>query len=216
MEQVPTPGRIRGIYKRKGQKKITDQDGNEIPLKYLNDIDLRKHYVTERVTESAVDMHEKMKDFKEEVLDLTDDLLSIRRDADDLNPTSKGGQTIYTLDKQYKITIKSGSKTIYDTDIMAQAEEAFNKFIQKKMDEGADTDVIQILQASLKKRDGDYDPRKLANLHKLKIKDEDFRRGLELSEKARDSNRTKRYMEIERRTGREGSYETVLLNVASI
>lgn len=216
MEQVPTPGRIKGIYKRKNQTKLIDQDGNAIPLGYIKDHILRKHYVAERICDNALDLHERIKTFKQEALDLTEDLWTIRKEKDDIRATSKGGQTIYTLDKDIKVTINTGSRTIYDTDIMQQAEQAFTDFMQKKIDAGADRDVIEILQAALKKRDGDYDPRRIANLHKLKIEDEDFQQGLSLVEQARDSNRTKSYIKIERRTGREGEYESVLLDVARI
>jgi transcriptional antiterminator Rof (Rho-off) len=163
-----------------------------------------------------VKVHELLAEFKKMTLDMTDELYTIRKEKDDISKRSKGGQTVYSLDKHVKVEIKSGSRTIYDTEIAEAGEAAFDRFIKKKSDNGADTDVIQILRAALTKRDGDYDPRKLANLYKLKIEDEDFQDGLRLFNEARDTNRTKSYIKVERKTGREGEYETVLLDVARL
>lgn len=213
---IPTPGRIRGILKRKGIKKLPDQDGNEFPVDMIRDDLIRKHYVAYKIEEEALKVHSLLCEFKEMTLDMTDELYAIRKERDDISKRSKGGQTLYTLDKSAKIEIKSGSRTIYDTELAEAGEAAFDRFIAKKKEGGTDDDVIQIMQASLQKRDGDYDPRKLANLYKLKIQDPDFQEGLRLFAEARDTNRTKSYIKVERKTGREDEYESVVLDVARI
>lgn len=208
-------GRIRGILKRKKITHLPDQDGNNFPVDMVRDDLIRKHYVAMQIAEEAEKINAILKQFKDEAMELTTELWQIRKEKDDLHKRSKGGQIVYSLDKETKVTISTGSRTIFDTEIMERAEDCFNRFIQKKSGQGADADVLAILSAALKRQNGDYDPRRIANLHKVKIEDPLFKEGLALIEEARDSNRTKMYLSVEKRNP-QGEYKHILLDVARV
>lgn len=201
-------GHTRGALKRKGIKAMNDGD-MEVPIDYIPDKDMVAHKIVTDIVEHAQEVHEELRKLKEHIYESFD-----QHAADILNrdPEKAISYTLRSFDKEYKVTVKKGNKERFDELYMAEAKNLVDEYAGEHItDEGA----IQLLQAGFETKNGEYDPKALNRIRKMKTNNEHIKAIQDKIEKARDYVHTKRYIEITQRD-EEGKERGIVLDLASV
>lgn len=208
---------IRKKMKRQGIKFLCDWQGKEVPLDYVPNLDLIKHYYAKQFLEKADKLNQELALFKAEVQQTGDDLFEQLQAENNIKSTSIGGFTVATFDKDQKIQYKMDLQTTYDEDLMRIAHSMKEEYRKDIIEKTGDNELGIILDWAFETTNGKLDVRRLTSLNKYrsKVKNSHFRKMVDTINKALNVNHTKRFEIFEQRDS-QGEYKTINLSYARV
>ncbi len=197
------------------KKVYRDKDGNVIPTAYIFTIDKKKHNAALKFHAQAMALQKQMASFKTKLFAECDELFaeSLRENRVKVKEGAKGGYTIQTTDKAFKIEVRIAEFMSFNDNINI-AQSKINEFLQTKI-EGLDMDVKTLIDNAFQTSKGHLDARRIVSLLKLRITHPLWVEAMDLIKQSIENNNSKRYVSLSYRLP-DGDYQDINLNFASI
>lgn len=212
-------GSARGALKRKGIKSLKDYNGREVPVDYVPDIDLIKHFKTLELMEKAEGLRKQLREFKAECQEAGDHMYERLMEENEIRDTSVGGFTLATFDKKERIVFRMDSVKDKNQEEIDMAGKCWEKFMQ---DEYPDLDPKQHFLYSIvnelvfnTKDEIDTGLINVLNRYGQRIDNKYYQEFLRHLNQAFDLRHTKRY-EVFEKKDKQGKYKAVILTYAKL
>jgi len=196
------------------KKKIwKDLKGNEVPAQYVPAIDKERERVALKHLATAEKLSAQLEKFKTEVLEDCDAIYVRMLEENNIPPTSKGGFSISTFDRNVKIEMTIQERIEFD-DLITVAHEKIKQFLEEKT-KGVDMELAALVNQAFETRKGRMDTKRVLGLFRLQITHPLWVEAMELIKKSINRNDSKRYVQIFKKDD-NGQYVSVNLNFAAI
>ncbi len=212
-------GYARGSLKRKGVSTIQDYKGREVPVDYVPDIDLIKHFKTLELMQKADRLKKLLQQFKAECQEAGDHMYERLMEENEIRETSVGGFTLSTFDKNSQILFRMDTVKDKNHEEISMAGSFWDKFMK---DEYPDLDPKQHFLYSIvnelvfnTKDEIDTGMINILNRYGQRIDNKYYQKFLYHLNQAFDLRHTKRY-EIFQRKNKQGKYKSVILTYAKV
>ena len=209
-----------GYYRRKLKNRdveaMKDHKGQEVPVDYIPPIELLKHRHAEEMVDEAMELHNKLADFKARCQELGDDLHQRLMEEDQIRDHSVGGFTLNDFQHNVRVKYKIDSVQEIDEERLAKAKHFKDKFIEEEAGDMSKA-ITELLNYAFERENGNIDPRRGRALNKLRkrIKNKNFRKFLDEYNAAFDIRHTKRY-ELFQVKDDQGEWESISLTYSRI
>jgi hypothetical protein len=199
----------------KNKKQWVNHKGEIVPEKYVSGYDKKKEKVLLKLLSSSEKLSNLLHAHKAEIFKETDNLIELMyKEHNSSRPEDyKGNYTIFSFDKQIRLTIKVSEVIDFDDKIKI-AQDKINKFLEEKT-KGADQDLSLLVNNAFKTSKGRLDKNRVLGLFSLKINHPLWNEAMELIKSSITTNHTKRYATVAKRD-KEGNYKDIMLNISSI
>jgi len=208
---IKTPGTIRGILKRKKIYELKDPELNEIPIDYIKDHLIVKDNFVREIAELWSGIFFQIKHLKKLLLVGGPAMYEMLKEAGDVRSDSKGGFTEYDFGRNIKVLVSYSLRYDWDHDLMKQASDHFDKWLQKH----GETPVTKAFRKAFQQQNGNYDIKMLNRLTQLQETDEDFLKAMVLKNEAQTSTPTKLKTTLEIRN-EEGEFVALPLSISHV
>lgn len=212
-------GYLRSSMKRKGTQTLIDNFGREVPIEYIPDLDLVKHFHAQEMIDEANAIKKHMQEFKARCQKIGDELYDQLMEENQIKPSSKGGFTLPTFDKQVHVLFRMDTVKEKNHEHITLAGEYWNKFMQ---DEYPDRDPKEHFLHNVvneivfnTKDEVDTGLINMMNRYSAKIKNKYFKKFLEHLNQAFDLRYTKRF-EVFEEKNKQGKYKGVILSYSKL
>lgn len=212
-------GSARGALKRKGIKTLKDYNNRDVPVDYIPDLDIIKHFKTIELMEEAEAIKSTLQAFKAKCQEIGDDMYERLMAENEIKKTSVGGFTLSTFDKESHILFRMDSIKDKNQEEIDMAGECWKEFMK---DEFPDLDPNQHFLASIvnelvfnTKDEIDTGLINILNRYGQKIDNKYYQKFLGHLNQAFDLRHTKRY-EVFQNKNNQGKYKSVILSYAKV
>jgi hypothetical protein len=212
-----------GYAKRKLKNRdidfLKDHRGKKVPVEYVPDIDLVKHFAAIEIIKEAQELAGQIAAFKGRVQEAGDELYEQLMDENEIRDRSVGGFTLSTFDKALKVIYAMDSVQEKIPEELKIAEANWEKFLEDEF--GDDLKrvawLIDLVDDLLHNNKEEVDLRQLGKLNRLagKIQNKHYDAFLEHLNQAYDTRHTKRYEQFKRRN-EQNEYESIVLTYSSL
>lgn len=189
--------------------------GNAYPVESINQVDIKRDEVVEKIVAQATDLQRKMlvsKATYQAQIERYMRWLSRRLKADE---TGKGNVTLTNYSGDQQVIVKVNDILVFD-ERLAIAKRKINKCI-KKWSKGANRNLRIIVNNAFETdRAGNVNKNAILGLRKLKIGDKEWKSAMEIIADSLNITGTKSYLSIRTRRGSESKWQTVNLNFSTI
>lgn len=191
-----------------------DHKGNEIPEKYVPELDKIKDKMVLKTLKQAKIISAQLAKFKKGLMTEADIIFyKMLEEANIDNDQRKGNLTICSFDKSIKVEIKVSDRIQFDDNItLAQAK--LSEYIDLKM-EGTDRDIAELINSAFQTDKGKLDNKRIFSLFRMKIKHPLWIEAIELIKKSIQINSTTKYITVYEKDA-DGKYQNIDLNMSSI
>lgn len=207
-------GRARASLKRKGIKTLKDYQGKDVPVEYIPNLDLLKHFTCVELIEEAEQFKLELQKFKAKCQNIGDELYAQLMEENEIRESSVGGFTLSAFDKSQRVLFKMDSVKEKNPEQLTLAGEYWNRFMQT---EYPDTDPKQhflysVVNELVFNAKDEIDPGlvNLMNKYGERVKNSNYKKFLNHLNQAYDLRHTKRYEQFEKRDD-QGKYKGVIL-----
>lgn len=201
---------------RKVKKSYVNSRGEEVPAKFVRPVDRRRDAVVEKLYAAAVKQEQALKAFKKAALDqmyafmrFSDDVQGVDRDG------WRGNLRLTSYDGNVSAEIKVIDYLDFDEGIQ-QAQTIINTLVQE-WSSGSRQEILLLIQRAFRlDESGRRNINAILALRELQIDHPLWKKAMSLIEDARKIVRSKAYLRISRRTGPEGAWEAVPLDISAV
>ncbi|MEX1120897.1 MAG: DUF3164 family protein [Balneolales bacterium] len=212
-------GYARRTLKRKGIESLPDYTGRDVPIDYVPNLDLLRHFRCIELLEEAEALRTELRKFKAKCQDIGDEMYVQLMEENEIRDSSVGGFTMGTFDKTQRVLFRMDSVKDKNHEQLTLAGKYWNRFME---DEYPDTDPKQHFLYSVvndlvfnAKEEIDTGLINVMNKYGDRMKNKYFKKFLEHLNQAYDLRHTKRYEIFEKRDG-QGKYKSVLLTYSKV
>lgn len=198
------------------QGRWIDATGNAIPAKYIDQVDKKRDTLVEKDFRAAIAAQGQLAKFKASVLaDISGylDWLAQRNGEETLNPGGNYILTGFSGDKRVQIKI---NKVLEFDERLQLAKQKVDRCIEKWSDGADDKLKVIIFDAFQVDQKGKVDTRRILALRRLKIKDAEWKRAMELITEAVMVTGTRSYLLFQHRPNQDAEWQTVRLDLAGV
>lgn len=190
--------------------------GHLVPKDLINEIDLTRDELVREIIARAEATQKEMRDFK--VKSLADLMAFVELSAEKYNVKMggiKGNISFVSFDGQYKIQIAVAERVVFDERIHA-AKEIIDQCIHK-WTEGTGAEIRALVEHAFQTdKEGNISLSRILSLTQLKIEDELWKKGIDALRDSMQVAGTNTYMRLYKRTGQNGKYEQISMDMAAI
>lgn len=198
----------------KEPKKWIDYKGQEVPAKYVPEIDKKKERIIDRYLKKSIDLNKMLIAFKQEFLCDCDNINVERMmEANIALADRKGNYTLTSFDKSIKIEVNIQDRIEFDDNINF-AQEKIKEFLTEKT-LNSDPELAEIVNTAFQTSRGKLDNKRILGLFRLKIQHPVWLEAMELIKKSIQTNSSTRYITIWQKN-EEGSYKQIQLNFSAL
>ncbi len=212
-------GYARKSLKRKGIKSLKDYNNKDVPIEYVPNLDLLKHYKCLELIERADSLKQQLMAFKAECIEVGDEMYTQLMEENEIRDSSVGGFTLGTFNKDQRVIFRMDSVKDKNPEQLKIAEKYWNEFLE---DEYPGVDPAQhflysIVNDLVINSKDEIDGRLITTMNKYgsRIKNKLFKKFLEHLNQAYDLRHTKRYEIFEKRN-KQGTYKAVVLTYSKL
>lgn len=213
-------GYARRKLKNRDIEFLVDHRGRSVPVDYVPDIDLLKHFEALEIIDRAQELARELAEFKYEVQQKGDDLHDQLMAENEIRDNSVGGFTLATFSKELKVIFAMDTVQVKVQEELDMADEWWSKFLDDEFDEDTKEKIgwmIEIVDELLHNTKGQIDTRNIGRLNRMasKIPNDKYHKFLKHLNQAYDTQHTKRYEQFKVRND-QGEYDSVLLTYSRI
>jgi len=192
-----------------------DAKGNLIPEDFVKPVDQLRDDLIERIIKKTTEIKENMEITKKGILEDIEAFMDISAAEYGIKMGGKKGNlTLTTFDGQYKVSLKVSERQSF-TEGVYLGKEIIDKCIER-WSNGANANLkIIVNQAFQLNQSGKMDIVKILSLRKLDIKDEEWKKAMDIISDSIQVDMTKTYFQIYKRN-KEGVYQHVNLNFSDM
>ncbi|MDD4083708.1 MAG: DUF3164 family protein [Sphaerochaetaceae bacterium] len=192
-----------------------DAKGNLIPEDFIKPVDQLRDDLIERIIKKTTEIKETMEITKKGILEDIEAFMDISAAEYGIKMGGKKGNlTLTTFDGQYKISLKVSERQSF-TEGVYLGKEIIDKCIER-WSNGANANLkIIVNQAFQLNQSGKMDIVKILSLRKLDIKDEEWKKAMDIISDSIQVDMTKTYFQIYKRN-KEGVYQHINLNFSDM
>ncbi|MFA6843882.1 MAG: DUF3164 family protein [Sphaerochaetaceae bacterium] len=192
-----------------------DAKGNLIPEDFVKPVDQLRDDLIERIIKKTTEIKENMEITKKGILEDIEAFMDISAAEYGIKMGGKKGNlTLTTFDGQYKVSLKVSDRQSF-TEGVYLGKEIIDKCIER-WSNGANANLkIIVNQAFQLNQSGKMDIVKILSLRKLDIKDEEWKKAMDIISDSIQVDMTKTYFQIYKRN-KEGVYQHVNLNFSDM
>ena len=193
----------------------TDETGITIPFDRLSKLERTKERLSGKILKNAFKINTSLIAFKEEIDEALKAIHVILAEDNKL-ANSKGNFTWYNFDRSIKIEVNVNETIRFDEALIASARECLDTFLRKNV-KGTDELVRELINSAFQNTKGGLDSKRVLSLMKfrLRIKDADFQKALNLIEQSISRPSSKKYFRVWAKDG-DDQYQNIDLNFSSI
>jgi len=212
-------GYARRKLKNRDIEYLVDHKGLKVPINYVDDIDILKHWETIQIIERAKELREELAKFKGRCQQVGDELYDQLMREDEIRGQSVGGFTMATFDKEMKVLFKMDTVQVKIPEELTKAEDYWNRFLEDYYGDQDDKDalMIELVNELLHNTKDQIDLRNIGRLNRLgsKIDNKLYYKFLKHLNQAYDTNHTKRYEQFQERNA-QGEYDSIVLTYTRV
>jgi hypothetical protein len=193
-----------------------DAKGNLVPVAKIKEIDLMRDDLVNEIVQEAIEMHELIKAFKDNVFGNIAAFVQVSAEQYGAKlGGNKGNVTLTTYDGRYKIQRAYAESLVFDERLQA-AKSLIDDCISKWAEGVNDNIRILVNGAFEVDKEGKISTTKVLSLRSYKIEDTDWHRAMDaISDSLRVAG-TKAYVRIYKRVGDSDEYTPISLDLASV
>lgn len=209
-----------GVYrtklKRSGIENLEDFKGNEVPVEYVPVPDLLKHFLAEELINEAIELRNKLAEFKAKCQEVGDELHEKLMEEDEINPNSKGGFRCQSFNLDKYVDFKIDTVQVVNEEEITKAKHYKNLFLEEKYGD-LDPVMVEMMNEVFENSKGKIDPRigNRFNKYRSRVKNKNFDKFLDHFNMAFDINHTKRYERFMVRN-EQGEYDSIVLTYSKL
>lgn len=190
--------------------------GHLVPKELISEIDLTRDELVREIISRAEKTQKDMQDFK--MKSLADLMAFVELSAEKYHVKMgglKGNISFVSFDGQYKIQIAVAERVVFDERIHA-AKEIIDQCIHR-WTEGTGAEIRALVEHAFQTdKEGNISLSRILGLTQLKIEDELWKKGIDALRDSMQVAGTNTYMRLYKRTGPNGKYEQISLDMAAI
>jgi hypothetical protein len=190
--------------------------GHLVPKELISEIDLTRDELVREIISRAEKTQKDMQDFK--MKSLADLMAFVELSAEKYHVKMgglKGNISFISFDGQYKIQIAVAERVVFDERIHA-AKEIIDQCIHR-WTEGTGAEIRALVEHAFQTdKEGNISLSRILGLTQLKIEDELWKKGIDALRDSMQVAGTNTYMRLYKRTGPNGKYEQISLDMAAI
>jgi len=195
------------------QKTWKDHTGQEIPAQYVPAIDKEREKIVQKFIVKAEKLNEALTVFKDELLNESDAFFKKMMVENKVKADGKGNYSLTSFDKSFKLEVNVQEKIEFDDTI--QVAQAKIKEYLNEITEGANHDIIQIVNNAFQTSRGKMDSKRILGLFEYQITHPKWVEAIELIKNSISRNNSKRYVRLWMKDT-EGEYRAIELNFSSL
>ena len=196
-----------------------DESGTDVPYNRTTKIERKKERAAASLLKKAIKANEFLKEVKQLIVDATDEILNMEREANKVKLDGKGNFTWYNFDRSIKIQVDVNEQIRFDDIKIEAAKEKLLTMIRENVT--GDDFIISIVEDAFQTSRGKLDAKKVLGLrkHTSRIKTQSIRsvweEAMNLIDESISRPNSKSYHKIWVKN-KEGEYEGVELNFSAI
>ena len=194
---------------------MMDSHERLVPVKNVKQIDLDRDRLVRKIVGSAQELHNALAAFRDEANGMIDGF--VERSAADYGVSmagDKGHATLSTYDGAYRIQVTVAERMEFDERLQV-ARKLVNNCV-RRWARNAKSEIKTLIQDAFKvDKKGRLDAKRILDLRKLEIEDEEWAKAMQAISDSVHTARSKRYLRIQRR-GDDGRFETISLSLAGV
>jgi len=195
-------------------KTMTDHQGFEVPVVHI-DKDVRaKNRKAVSLIKKAAKLHDNLKKFKAEFFETMDNFYQLDAEKAGVIGKGKGGYSITSFNKEVKMEINVSQSISFDDNI-SFAQQLINDYIAEKVKGEGDNDISLLINHAFSVRKGKLDKGRLIGLFQLKIKNDKWKKAMDIIRESMNTGDSKRYLRISKKD-KNGEYKDVQLNISAL
>lgn len=190
--------------------------GHLVPIDQVREQDKLRDEVARDLAREAVELNERLREFKRRSLSEIADLVSIAADRYDAAiGGKKGNVSITTYDGEYKVT-RSYSERLSFSEELEAAKELINRCIER-WSEGANDNIRALVDRAFRTNaQGQIKTTAILDLLRLEIEDEDWQHAMDALKDSIQSTGTAVYVRVYKRDPGTDQYQAVPLDLAAV
>ena len=199
--------------KTKKTSSLKDENGNEIPVKYLDPVVVERDKLVEEMIKKVEKKEAELKEFKKECFGKIEAYLN--KTAAKYNEKWQGNASLMNFSKTKQVSLKINKILIFDERLnMAKAK--IDEFLKSKT-ENADDDIkTLVLRAFAVDKKGNVDFKQIVSLKQFKFKNPLWEEAIAIIDEAMDVVGSREYIQFATRKDARKDWQSLILNFASI
>lgn len=194
-----------------------DENGVSIPTNRLTKVEKLLERNTAKILKKATDLNTKLKEFKDEITQLSQDAYNAFMEAKNITKETKGNFTFYNFNRTIKVEVSVSERIEFDDLTIEAAKARFDEFLNSNITSKNEFAKQMIIDAFETQRAGKLDVKRILQLtrYKDKINDPLFSEAVELINSAIRRPESKTYFRVWLKDT-SGKYQNIDLNFSSI
>ena len=199
----------------------TNAFGDSVPFKFVPQSDKIKEELGVKIHKEAIKIEGLLNNLHILMNEARQKINTVIREEYELKnkkslKVTKGSFTWYNFDKSLKVECEMNDIVKWDSSLMTEALNLFNKFLEKSLNEEAIL-IKGLINSAFSNTKGMIDTGKVFQIlkHEDKINNPNFQKACELIRNAQNIDRTKLYMRVWEKS-ESGEYRNINLNFSSI
>lgn len=190
--------------------------GHLVPVEQIAGLDLIRDELVDKIIKDARHLQAAMRDFKARTLDEMNAFVDLSANEYGTQIGGpKGNFTLSSFDGQYRVAFKKQDSLTFNERLMV-AKALIDDLIHAWTQDSRSEIRTLIEHAFQTDKQGNINRGRVLGLLKLKIDDPQWRAAMEAIKDSIEVSQTKGYLMLYQRVGREGQYELISLDMATI
>jgi len=195
---------------------MQNAQGHLVPESKVKPLDMLRHEMVSDIIGSARGLKEEMKLFKGNILDDIHTFVTLAAEQyDTVLGGSKGNLSLVTFDGRYKVMLSVSDTLTFDERLQI-AKQLIDDCIHTWTKDSNDNIKALIEHAFQTDKAGNINTARVLGLFKLKIDDPDWKKAMEALKDSISVASSKSYIRLYERTGEEGKYQQISLDMAAL
>lgn len=197
----------------------TDESGVQIPYNRTTKLERLKENKIFLLYQKSVKVNEGLRKLKEEIEEITNEIVQQAREVNDVKLNGKGNYTFYNFDRSLKVEVSVNELIRFDDITLASAKEVLIGVVRKNVI--GDEFILSLVEDAFQTSRGRLDTRKVLGLKKhtkrIKTKEirEEWEKAMTLIDQAISRPDSKTYYRVWAKDA-GGAYQNVELNFSAL
>ena len=196
-------------------KYMKNSKGHLVPLEQVSDYDKEKEELVRRLISKAVPIQETMRDFKVEALGDMYAFMELAFEKYEAKKRELKNFRLTTFDGTLRVEVAVNDFLEFDEQLQAAKSLVDECLIGWTEDARPEVRAL-VSQAFETDKEGSVSPSKVIPLLRLEIDDADWNTAMKAVKASLTVQYSKKYIRFKRRTGPEGKWENIVLDIAAL
>ena len=199
--------------KEKKEKSLIDENGNSIPVKFLDALVVERHKLVEEIIDKVLKEEERLKAFKQQCFKKIEAYLA--KTAGRYGESWQGNASLYNFSKTKQVAFKIHKVLTFDERLNV-AKRKIDEYLKSKTENADDDLKMLVLKAFDVDKKGNVDFKQIFSLKQYKINNPLWQEAMSIIDDAVSVVGSKEYMTFSVRPNPKNDWDSVILNFSAL